>query len=142
MKKIIPLLLVLAFATEPLSAKENDKKEYNQLILQCRNIRTRILQENNFEIIKQNTLQSYQTTIANIAHRFTAGTNAALSSPSFASQLDNTQQLENSLAVLEAEHNLRTNSLIIQTIAAFLIETNSKTANKLLSELIANGFTF
>ncbi len=139
MKKIIFLLLILSFTTQPLSAKEDNKKEYNQLILQCRNIRTRILRENNFEIIKQNALQQHQTTIANLAHRFTAGTNG---SSSFASRLDNTQQLSNSLAVLEAEHNLRINSLIIQTIVAFLIATNTKTASKLLSELIANGFIF
>lgn len=143
MKKIITLMLILTFATQSLAAGKINNEEYNQLIIQCHNIRTRILQENNFEVIKQYAIQNHQQTIAAIAERFVAQTNGAASSPDFVNQLNCGQnQLKNSLAVLEAEHNLKINSLIIKTIIAFLTATNTKTASKLLADLIANGFVF
>jgi len=142
MKKFI-IILTFLLGTQVSATKKVDKKEYSQLILQCQAIRARTLQENNFETIRQNAIRHYQLTNAQTAERFTA---IGGSSTRFSSDLQGTLisdgRLKSSLDALETAHNLRVNALIAQTIIAFLTATNTTAANKLLSELIANGFVF
>lgn len=131
LRKLIVITLILFIGAHPLSAKINNK-EYKQLISQCQSIRARILQENNFATIRQEALKGFAQTTNAIAERFGGGlrTQSALSS------------LNIDLNALEAQHNLKVNALIVNTVAAFLNTLNTETSKHLLAELIANGFNF
>lgn len=147
-RKLIFIALIISFGIQILVAGKIDKKEYQELIAQCQAIRARILRENNFEAIKQEALRRFeQETVPSLAERFTSlgghGNRNSLSSGTFTSQLGSARMgLESNLNVLQAEHNIRLNTLTINTIAAFLNILNTPTSISLLAEFIANGFNF
>jgi hypothetical protein len=140
MKKIIILMmLVLSFSSQSAAHVFYNKK-YIPLLLQCRAIRKRILQQNNFEIIRQKAQQDFQTTMSGIAERFTAG----IKRPSnFEKKLGAAGAgLKINLDALEVSHNYQVRTLIIQTVSSYLYTLNTQTSRNLLAELIANGFNF
>lgn len=146
MKKFLVTILAISF-TQTMILGEINNKEYQELIVQCNAIRLRILQENDFNIIRQNALQSFEQNVHAITERFTslggARDRTALSSSGFGRLVGSAgSQLQSQLNALQVEHNLRLNIIIANTIAAFLTTINTETSRFLLAQLIANGFKF
>lgn len=104
------------------------KREYANLVAQCSVIAARILQENNFEPIKQQALAGYQNTVAAIQNRLGKGTRIPV-----------VNNLQVDLAALEAQHNVRVSVLIQNTIVAYLNTVATPAAKKLLADIIAGN---
>lgn len=113
------------------AAPNINKKEYTQLLQDCHTIASRIKQQQDFEIIRQNALRNHQQTMAGLAERFGCKGNELQAS---------SIRLQNNLEILRIDHERKVAALIIQAISIYLQSVGTPTAEQLARDLVKASF--